>query len=1414
MKKVFLYAAVLLLSSRSYAQQVSPTNNIPVVVTPGTPASVPYPGLQNMTSIDTFNYIRTSIPDKPITSLTGNYIRLSTSFYDGLGRPLQTVAKNAHALGSDIIQHHVYDSMGRERYQYLPIAQQAPFSHGGYMRGIETLTRNFYDNQSPDEPPYSRTDYERTPLGRTTGRLAPGAGWVGAGRGTKMDYRSNEAGEVRLWKIADAAGSLPVSTTTYDAGALYVTRIEDEDGKVTFEYKDKMGRLVLRKQFAYDNHQPETAHNGYACTYYVYDQMGRQRFTISPQAVAQCTISGNTWSINAAVASGLCFQFTYDQRGRLIEKRIPGKEWEYFVYDGRDRLIMSQDGNLRANDKWQFTVYDLQDRPLFTGIYKGNATDQRAALQAGIDSGTPITDPTNLGYYHKNYSLIGVYPTNLFNCAIRSQIYYDDYSQLTGFSYDPTQFVGITLPLDSTVLTSKYSARTRGLVTGMKTTVQDPENPGNYTWLTTVNYYDDRARLIQSQSENIAGGIDISSNIYYFQGMLWKNILRHQNPRAQLVSDLQAGSPHTEIKLQTTSNRNLKPAGGNDMPGAVTQQIDSGLVFPLVNYSYDHLGRTVVKQMAAANVLQEYNMRGFLNHIDVANTNNIADSTHLFEENLYYDKGFGSRLFNGNIAGITWRKAGNNAPVEAYGYSYDMLNRLNHAEYRRKNALGQWSNAEYDYTASGMDYDLNGNIQHMNQRGIDPPAVNTPIDMDQLSYTYAAFSNQLVKVQDAVLPSATPSLPDFKDNANAAIEYSYDPNGNMLTDANKGITTAITYNEMNKPMVIQTAEGSIKYYYDAEGNRLKKVLVPNSGPKETYTYIGNFVYKNDTLQYFMNTEGRARPVINSAGELKFTYDYFVKDHLGNVRSTVNAEPLNENYLARHEISMANVEQLVFDNIPNVRDGKPGSTDPEDRMAARLNGSDKRIGTAIMLKTMPGDRFVISTDAFYEDGFKQDGDGGPEALVESLTSALMGGNTYTGVPIAELPENVRTIKMALNNPSLFGQLAQLSANDDPDRPKAHLNVLFFDDKLQLKADKSIRTQVPWDGMDGWGNFGPVPPSNVFDPGVVSDGVGVVLIFVDNESFGKDVWFDNIRIEHYTGKVLEEDHYYPYGLTVKVNENLIHKAQPYKYNGKELENRFGLEMYDYGARMQDPQLGVWHSIDPLAEQSKRWSPYNYAVDNPVRFIDPDGRWTVEINGNKAKEATQELQKSTSLKITRDEKTGQLSATGEAKTKNDKKLLAAINDKNVDVKVTAEDTKTTKAGRLYIGGAFGGNTVTKGANGNTVVAEQEINPVVLEKMSTAHNKPGADVLHEVTEAYEGALMSQKSGVSSPAAGLPGSVYPQAHNSAANQSGPVYQRIYDASGNQLQMTPSGGYPASVQSADWYVDDQKNNKVIIQTLP
>lgn len=252
----------------------------------------------------------------------------------------------------------------------------------------------------------------------------------------------------------------------------------------------------------------------------------------------------------------------------------------------------------------------------------------------------------------------------------------------------------------------------------------------------------------------------------------------------------------------------------------------------------------------------------------------------------------------------------------------------------------------------------------------------------------------------------------------------------------------------------------------------------------------------------------------------------------------------------------------------------------------------------------------------------------------------------------------------------------------------------------------------------------------------------------------------------------------------------------------------------------RAGRWMSPDPLSDEFPSTSPYVSFSNNPIRFTDPTGMAPddVIITGAQSQQALQELQKSVqgqmNLSMDQNGKVSYTQVGNGALNSNSQQLANAINDHSVTVNVAAENTKLTAAGNLYIGGAFGGNTVTTSPNGNTVSTNQEINPTVLSTADNYYGSSGSLTLHEVTESYQGALISQASGISvGPAtaadASNPNSVYNQAHNAATPQNMTINQNVYDASGNVLQQPYAGGV-----KVDFTVQQGNRQPQTIMTYP
>jgi RHS repeat-associated protein len=133
-----------------------------------------------------------------------------------------------------------------------------------------------------------------------------------------------------------------------------------------------------------------------------------------------------------------------------------------------------------------------------------------------------------------------------------------------------------------------------------------------------------------------------------------------------------------------------------------------------------------------------------------------------------------------------------------------------------------------------------------------------------------------------------------------------------------------------------------------------------------------------------------------------------------------------------------------------------------------------------------------------------------------------------------------------------------------------------------------------------------------PGIDITEPGYIYVYLSNESSNtsKLILFDEMNVS-LTRPIIQVTDYYPFGLAMAENsyENVLETENKYKYNGKELQDDLDLNWYDYGARMYDPEIGRWHVVDPMSEITRGVSPFNYTLNNPIRFFDWNGNFSID-------------------------------------------------------------------------------------------------------------------------------------------------------------------------------------------------------------
>jgi RHS repeat-associated protein len=1255
---------------------------------------------------------------------------VKVEYLDGLGRSEQTVLMNAKELGTDIIMPKAYDPLGRVIKEYLPYAAPATGT-GAYRPGWETEQLSFYQNYNPatlpndlpDNKPFSLNVYELSPLNRVEKTFAPGNAWAGtAGTASEVSVKNElkiydpASDNVKSWELNYTANPvIPViSGYTYQLGDLVKTITYDEHGKQVIEYKDKSGNTILKKvQLAHTF--TSDPHEGWLCTYYVYDNLNRLRYVLPPRAVEYLRNPGNNWVLTQPIIDELCFWYDYDDRGRLITKHVPGALPVNMVYDKRDRLILTQDGNMLAYygdaKQWLLTMYDYLNRPLVTAFTY--SVNNRAALQNQVDQ--DIMNGNQVYTILVDNLVISNRPTFIPNkMVILTVNFYDNYQNTVGNTGSAAFFSGYTFPYPTGQATSSgdypadatQNVTVAGKLTATKARVMDynmHDYPNVGQYLYTVNYFDKEYRPLQTTKQTTMGVpqvfnyiTHVVTNQYDFTGKL----LGNQEMVDPCINCVQwSVVTKNELDIEGKITNIYKTVSHLNGPTPVTKLI--------VTNEYDMLGRLKKKTTGSGTICENkqdytYNIRGWLRGVNMnfLNDNILPTNQRYFGYELAYNTLTSGGILpnpqlNGNIGSMVWAsagKAGRDAlgtwqPLPSgagikrkYDYTYDNTNRLKKADFTEyKNNF--WLNTEKDFSVSGNDggmirYDENGNILSMNQMGVNGTAIS---QIDIMSYTYfnGGYSNKLMAVNDASPTNAESStLGDFTEGGmgksgpgsgigQSSQDYNYDYNGNMVIDWNKtlvfnkfGGNEGIRYNYLNLPDYIHSVtnlgdaigpeKGDIEFTYDALGNKYRKTVTDKTTtPNPTITltnYVGGFIFGGGFgtgLNQIATEEGRIRYATQPNNTLAYEYDWFVKDHLGNIRMVLTEQP-TPSPTFQYKATFENVptekvtkediakEKELFgeDVLQPTRNPLPvelQDKDPGNKKCSLLKpGSNNGKVPYKILKVNAGDKFNIGVQYYYRpQANKNNSKSLREDIFNNLLSGILGiGNAVAGGDKAGNVIQQNLVNSPYSNNNALQQFTQTDRDQQTpsNRPRAYLNYVLMDTTMQFIKGGALRVGEMDAKEPEW--------KNLVQNDIEATKAGYFLVYLSNEeaSFsplsGKlegAVYFDNLVIVTNEGPIMEENHYYPFGLLIHpLSTSGSGRLQnKYKYNDKELQNGefadgSGLEWHDYGARMYNQQIGRWHVIDNESETYFGLTPYNYGGNCPVNTVDIDGNLFIFANG----------------------------------------------------------------------------------------------------------------------------------------------------------------------------------------------------------
>ncbi len=1226
------------------------------------------PPLGKQAGLTDENYIYTITPQESVTQkgqLLSKKHLASVTYYDGLGRPKQTVAVGVTPSGKDLVSHVGYDAFGRQHRDYLPVP--ASGSKGSFRDDAEAQTLSYYNHPAFDntQNPYTERIYEASPLNRVLEVGAPGNKWKAnpdsdADRTIKTDYDANGWDDlVRWFEVGFEAGNTqkPVlrDKGVYPAGQLYKNTTKDEnwrhytysqDSNKTETYTNKQGQVILKRAFS---------NRAWHDTYYVYDDYGNLTFVIPPEVQTYASVwqQGDYKYVSLRDYDGL-FTTPMNDNARVYGAAYMNS-WNksvslYYSSYYLDNLTPKNGSHFNLSElgvdlpSGQMNGY-MGYRTAADGQWQWKHTTAYLFANRVSISSMPTEPVTQI--YFSFYKVIGELRNDkpLLKDQLESMMYhyrYDHRNRLVEkkipgkeweyIAYDTQDRPVLTADAEmrkaNQALKTEYDAFDRvtktGLVTGVyggahkyfKASINKP-----IATLYTQNFYDrysfDRQSLNLPSSAvtgTLTQGLQtgnrkaVLSNLYPERVEGYITTLLGYDQKGRLIYS-GTHNPATDVVTQQTHTldfvgRTLKTTTVETKNGNTLTKVD--------DFAYDHAGRLIDHDLTLNGQQEDlvhntYDELGQLAQKTVGGGLQTIDYDYNIRgwlRHINNPDALGDDLFGFELD-YGWLYNGN-IQNTYWKTANDGIKRRYYYYYDGLNRLNSATHyAPGSYWGSyrtWYTYDRNGNIKRLNRRG----AQNVGID----NLTYAYNGNQLLAVTDNL------RIKDgFNDGNTNGFDYIYDANGNLTQDKNKGIT--MRYNHLNLPTLISQGAHyrGLRYIYDATGVKHKKVYAGQHVPQQTTEYTPTAVYKNNALEMVFTPEGYAQPKTNG---FDFVYQY--KDHLGNNRLSY----------------------------------------------ADSNGNGK-IDT-------PHNNGTTLWEETFEDKSKANGDwdgsgnswGWPITDIESnkahsgTKSGMLQNTTSSHVIAAHSNE-----WPAVNNskPALYRYSGWVYIDSNT----SYASIYFF---MKEEGENAYYTKfdcVHTNTKEKWMYLEKVVtvPENIKSLNLRLDVVGT------NGSKG---WWDDLKIEQLDmsqNEIVSETNYYPFGLAHKgYNEvqTSTNKGEDYKFNGKEINDEFDLGWYDFGARPYMPDINRTPTIDPLAEDPTQIdkSPYAMFWNNPISNIDPTGMIPVYALDKQSRENIRNQLRPEDRKYVQFNSDGKLNA--------DKLCMANSDSGNLINLITLAESETT--------------------------------------------------------------------------------------------------------------------------------------------